>query len=296
MKFIRRLIKFIVPHGIVELRRKALFRKFPPSAAIPDPPPDRTRFHETRKRVLAIADTIDLTGGRGINGMDRNQVAEFLLARGVPDQHLIAGSIPTASLSFLHQQISTLVPSAVPVYALHIGNFVGVSLAYVAEACRQHHKNSLVVAIDPNVPHRGVSNPQEHVAALLCACGLQRNTMLIAGYSGVKSVSNDGVTFESYHPGLAFANESACEQTLLNLGKILPKTFHLAVVDGNHQASYLIEEIHQLKPLMRPGGIIVFDDVDANWNEIKDVFENLPQLGLITIATDGRIGIAQIAA
>lgn len=294
MKLILQFLKFMVPHGLVELRRKALFRNLPPPPAGPSSAPDRNQFHEERRRVIATVQQ-QAAAGTQIDGMNRDGVVAFLTARGIPKQHLIEGSIPAASLSFLQVQMAALVSESGPLFALHIGNFVGVSLAFLTATCRQRHSDSLVVGIDPNLPHRGISNPQAHVAALLAACGLQRNAMLIAGYSGVKSISNDGVTFEGYDPATAFANESACEQTLLNLQKFLTKTFHVAVMDGNHHAAYLVEEIRQLKPLMRPGGLIVLDDVDAYWSEIKAVFENLPQLGLTIIATDGRVGIARVS-
>jgi len=62
-----------------------------------------------------------------------------------------------------------------PQIALHIGNFVGISLAYLTCFLAEQHCDSLVVGVDPDVPHRGIRHPQEHVAALLTACGLENN-------------------------------------------------------------------------------------------------------------------------
>jgi predicted O-methyltransferase YrrM len=48
-----------------------------------------------------------------------------------------------------------------------------------------------------------------------------------------------------------------------------------------------------LLPMMKPGGLVVFDDVDTHWREIQEVFEQIDRFGMKAIATDGRLGIAQ---
>jgi hypothetical protein len=65
-----------------------------------------------------------------------------------------------------------------------------------------------------------------------------------AGYSGRKSVSNDGILFISengseYDPLSHFSDEQSCEDTLSNLAVLYEGRFDFAVMDGNHEAEYL---------------------------------------------------------
>lgn len=285
---LRQLLKAITPHGLVELRRRR-FQPPAPASAISE----RDRFHDERRQKIADATRRAPRHG-SIDGTNRSEVIKLLLSRGVPLHHLNEGSVPEASLAFLRTNVLQLLPASEPLLALHIGNFVGVSLAYVAATLKELHPESLTIAIDPNLPHRGVANPQEHVAVLLSACELQRSTLLIAGYSGKKSVSNDGVDFGGYDPAKTFAAEAACERTLGNLRQFLAKRSHLVMMDGNHEGKYLEAEILEVVPLMARGGLLVFDDVDEAWDEIRDVFKDVEKFGLKSIGTDGRIGIAQV--
>ena len=102
--------------------------------------------------------------------------------------------------------------------------------------------NSVVVSIDPNLPHRSIERPQDHVIAVLNHFGLQKNAMISVSYSGEKSVSNDGVEFNGYDPFASHASEQACKNALANLGILWPRRFDFAVMDGNHDASYLSKE------------------------------------------------------
>jgi hypothetical protein len=67
-------------------------------------------------------------------------------------------------------------------------------------------------------------------------------------------------------------------------------------MDGHHEASYLAGEIQTVLPLMRLGGFVILDDVDAAWAEIREVFSQIASFGLEPIGTDDRVGIAQLVA
>jgi hypothetical protein len=129
----------------------------------------------------------------------------------------------------------------------------------------------------------------------LTAAGLQRNSLIIAGYSGAKSISNDGVTFEGNDPSASFQKETACEETLASLAKICSSRFHFALIDGNHDAKYLESEIRNLKPLLHPPSLLVLDDVDEAWVELKAVFENIRDEDIEILGTDGRVGILRVS-
>ncbi len=286
MNALKQILKALTPHGLVEMRRRRIFREPHDESA------ERVRFHEKRREEILAAHA-SAASRRVIDAENRRDVFDFLTARGIPPHHVREGSVPEASLAFLREHVQGL-PDSRPLLGLHVGNFVGVSLAFLVAGLKKRHPGSLVIAIDPNLPHRGVNNPQEHVAALLSACGLQQSVLLVAGYSGAKSVSNDGVVFAGYDPAAQFANEAACENTLENLARLLPQQCDIALMDGNHEGPYLAAELARTIPLMRPGGLVVLDDVDSAWEEIRAVFEQAKAFGLEPIGADGRIGVARV--
>lgn len=279
-------VKAIIPHGLVEWRRTRLARK-----CAQDHDQAKTQFHKERyAKIASVRNTIN---GSRIHGCDYEAVIRFLIARGVPEFHLRDGSVTRESLEYIDQQILSQLPTDRPSYLLHIGNFVGVSLAYMAAAIMRQHKESQVVSVDPNIPHRGIANPQSHVAAILDACGLQHNTLVISGYSGKKSISNDGVNFGDYDPAREFKNEFACEDVIPQLERMIPHRFNVAMLDGNHEADYLVAELKDVRPLLAPNGFVVLDDVNENWSEIRDIYRHGIDFGYEPVGTDGRVGILQ---
>ena len=54
-----------------------------------------------------------------------------------------------------------------PLVALHVGNFLGVSLSHFVKYVCQRNEKSVVVSIDPNIQHQGVEFPQNHVISIL---------------------------------------------------------------------------------------------------------------------------------
>ena len=285
MSSFKKIIKGLAPYGLVQYRQEQVQKGILK---------EREKYHEDRQRIIKNASSSQ--SEKLIRGDNREEVFAFLQGRQLERDHLQVGSIPESSLGYIRDQAVALLDSGRPLVALHVGNFVGVSLAFLATALKDRHPNSIVVSIDPNLTHRGISNPQSHVSALMTACGLQQNVMIIAGYSGKKSISNDGVVIADYDPQKEFANEFACEDSLLNLKTLCPRTFDLVMIDGNHEGSYLTDEIQTVLPLMSPGGVLVLDDVDVtDWAEIADVFSNIEKLGLRAVGTDGRIGVAQLS-
>lgn len=287
MTKLKRILKAIAPYALVEMRCKALATRAEKATDVA-----RAAYHaERRQRIAAVeAAQLDVM----VEVRDYDQMIAFLMGRGLPQLHLREGSVPLQSLEFIRERAILQLDATRPLIALHIGNFVGVSLAFLAAALMQRHPDSLVVSIDPNLTHRGIANPQAHVSALLSACGLQSNVLIMAGYSGRKSISNDGVVFESYDPANEFSKEFACEESLRNIGQLCPRSFDFVFLDGNHEASYLLNEIKQVLPLLRKGGFVVLDDVDAAWAEIRDVFLKVASLGLEPVGADGRVGIARL--
>ena len=279
----RNILRFCTPYGIVEGRRR--------TRASPLKTSDRERFHAKRHELIAatapaVFSCIDF---------EYEQAVTFLVGRGLNEHHVREGSIPSASLKFVEARLLERYPTDQPLVALHIGNFVGISLAALTSIVTSINPNSLVMAVDPNLPHRGISSPQDHVMALLARVGLQRHVIPIVGYSLGKSVSNDGVNYDDmYDPAEGYGREFACENVIENIEMVFGRCVDMALVDGNHEASYLRSEIGAIGKVMRPGGVVILDDVDEAWVELKDVYTGLQVGGWLDLGTDGRVGLLQV--
>ncbi len=235
---VKKVLKWCAPHGLVEAGKKRTQDR--------ELTAQRTAYHEQRRERIQLAQSAaEARNGSQLDPLDYPALISYLEGRGIPEVHLVEGSIPDKSLNYLREKIVDSFCGVGPLYGLHIGNFVGVSLAYFSGVLKSIHPQSLVVAIDPNLTHRTVANPQAHVAALLSACGLQENVLMIAGYSGKKSISNDGVVFPGYDPGRQYADEHGCENCIASLERIAGGFCHVALMDGNHEASYLRSEIER---------------------------------------------------
>jgi Methyltransferase domain len=179
-----------------------------------------------------------------------------------------------------------------------VGNFLGVSLSHFVKYVCQRNEKSVVVSIDPNIQHQGVESPQNHVISILNHFGLQKNAIICVGYSINKTLSNDGIAFvgengTEYDPYSRFRSEQSCEDTLSNLCASSEERFDFAVVDGN-QGDHLRRETAILRRLIRPGGILILDDVSDSWSEIKAEYETLRSTGgWRAVAADGRVGLLQ---
>ena len=163
---------------------------------------------------------------------------------------------------------------------------------------RQRNEKSVVVSIDPDLTHRGIEHPQKHVIAILNHFGLQGNAMICVGYSTSKSISNDGTAFmgengSEYDPYARFESEQSCEDALSNFCALSEGKFDFAVLDGNHEGSYLQRETAVVRRLLKPNGILILDDVNEAWAEIKAEFDNLSSKGWRLVAADGRVGVLQ---
>jgi hypothetical protein len=283
------IIRAATPVGLLELRRSVLSRRS--HVALATELSASTKWHNERNlRIKAVATA---TRRRRINADCYEDMVSYLVEQGIPEVQIREGSIPFESLQFINDTVFATLDASKPSATLHLGNFVGVSLAYFTNRVATLSPGSVVVAVDPNIPHRAIDNPQAYVTKLLSICGLERNVILITGYSMEKNISSDGVVFEDYDPVKNYEKEASCENVLNSMTRFFENTFDVACLDGNHEASYLEREVKQIIPLMREGGWIIFDDVDDNWTEIRDAFRRISKFGLESMATDGRVGIAR---
>jgi hypothetical protein len=272
-------VKYVMPHGLVQ---------------------QILRSQVVRRRLAAAHNDAHASVARQQVPYSYSAAIEFHSARGLPRGHLIGGSMPESTLAFCSKSLDDLIPTAgdKPLVGLHIGNFLGVSLSHFTNYVRQRNDKSVIVSIDPNLTHQGIEYPQKHAIAVLNHFGLQRNAIVCVGYSINKTLSNDGIAFVGqngveYDPYSGFQTEQSCEDTLSNLCAFSEGKFDFAVVDGNHEGSHLRREAALLRRLLRPGGILILDDVSEAWTEIKAEFDDLRSKGWRAVAADGRVGLLQ---
>jgi Methyltransferase domain len=282
----RRLLRFCTPHGLVEMRRATLSKR---RGSAGDG--RREHFHDKRHEVIAEALQPQRSARPVAPQFEFEAGIRFLVSRGLDEMQIREGSIPEHSLDFIAATIAALEWQDRAIVGLHIGNFVGLSLAAFITMLNAIHAESLVIAIDPNVPHRGIISPQDHVLALLSHFQLQCDAIVVAGYSGRKSVSNDGTIFEGYDPAQHFSREAACENVIANFSATFGRCVDIAVIDGNHEALYLQREIAEIGLVLRPGGVLVLDDVDRSWAELRRVYLSLPAATWQDLGSDGRVGL-----
>lgn len=281
---VKNSIRYLIPFGIVDARRTNHTKKLVA---------ERNNFHQLRREQIAKA--ISQTSASAVTKVpEYTELINFLINRGLPSEHVTDGSIPESSLNFIVSEIVGALPTkpAGGYRGLHVGNFIGVSLATVTGALAAIDELSVMVSIDPNLTHRDIAHPQDHVLAMLSHFNLQKHSLVIAGYSGSKSISNDGVRFAEYDPASAFSSEAACEESLTSLASIAAGKFHLALVDGNHEGAYVARELENLAPLLADGAVLILDDVNQAWDEIALLFSSLDRYGFEARSTDGRVGLA----
>lgn len=215
---------------------------------------------------------------------DYERTVELLKQLGLDEADIRFGSILEHHLDFIRRTVNDHL--AGPLTGLHIGNFVGLSLAGFAEAIRKVDPDSTVVAIDPNVRTAGIDNPQQHVIRVLEEYDLLSSVVLVSSYSFEPTPLSGAPPVDS----LPASGTNALPQ-LARLGV----RFDVALIDGNHSGSTVSQELAWLRERMRPGGVVFLDAVTDAWVEIRDIFNSAAdgQSGFTAIGHDGRIGALQ---
>ena len=251
-----------------------------------------------RDRVLAMRDRRLATGrvalaGRAGATFSVEESVRFLAARGLDADQVRDGSVPQASLDYAGSLVASEMPRDRPLLALHIGNFVGVSLAYLSALLNDLHPGSRVVSIDPNVVHRGVPDPASHVFALLDHFGLLAGNLVITGYTLEQNVNEE----YELDPVVSYEDERRPEYVLRSLAAWTGRPFDLVFIDGNHDGRYLEREIAELRELLRPSGLFVLDDVDeVAWRMVAGIFDRLAaEEAFEELGRDGRLGILRMS-
>jgi len=272
MSWLIEALKPLVPYGLAR-RRRVREQENDKARVIQQRVLDRARKREEFRGLAEPANRSPFEYHRALALLDE---------LGIDPIQTREGSIPAASLEFLRRYLGRL-GGEEPVIALHIGNFLGISLAFMASAVAVLHSESKIVSIDPNVAHRGIVRPLQAVQTLLSHFGLEDRVAILTGYSLEKNVSSA--------PRSEWRNENACTYQLDLLAKLAASKFDLCLIDGNHDPDYLRRELEVVRQLLRPGGLLVLDDVDQWWPEVQAVYAAIAPDKFKKLGADGRIGV-----
>ncbi len=217
------------------------------------------------------------------------EAIRFLVSRGLTETSVRAASMPEESLEYIAEIVTDRLPYDRPVRALHVGNFVGVSLCYLSCLVLDRHADSVVVSIDPNIAHRWIGDAQGHVIALLHHFGLLSNSLIIPGYTLERMPEIRTNTLNANYP-------LACENVIASLARVCGQQFDLVLLDGNHEEDNLAREFDALRSLLAEHSVVIFDDVGtAGWPGVGKVFGRvLGEHGFVELGHDGRVGILQL--
>lgn len=274
-KKLKQLLKYIIPYNFVVLwtaksRRNRTWKTV-----------EKKLLEQGALRTIEAQDTEPFNYDKAVNYLVEQKCADAYT--------IMEGSIPEASLDFCVPFICELYQGR-PLLGIHVGNFVGLSLAFFANLTRTLHSDSRLVSIDPNIRHRGVANPLNTVIGLLNRFGLQDNCLILTGYSlevnpYVEKQAGNNPLISAFDQGLS------CAQQLQGLAMISPASYEFFVIDGNHLGSYLTREIASADRLLKPGGLLILDDITPYWGDIQEVYETIDPTRYHKLGSDGRVGI-----
>lgn len=224
--------------------------------------------HKAERDANQLEETV-LENDRKTISVDYNAITHFFMETfNIEESHVLGGSIPQENCDRIIQAIVKNY-STNRITGLNIGNFLGVAFTYILSNMVQNNNQSTFVSVDPNIPHRGISDLETKFISCLHEYNLQDNSLIINGYSLRKNTSNDGVIFDNYDPKEAFDLEKGCTGVLDKLTQLGKNNFQFVILDGNHHSEYLQQELERCTSLLAPNGILFLDDIDKNWKLLK---------------------------
>jgi hypothetical protein len=243
-----------------------------------------------------VAGLLQRAPARRSTPFDYETAVRVLAQRGLDEHAVRLGTIPQESLDFVRAIVTGRLSHERPLRALHIGNFVGISLAALTAAVLDVHDESVVFSVDPNIPHLGIADPQTHTLALLSHFGLQAANVVICGYTLDKTPGTDGLPIEGYDAAAAWDAEAAGENVLPNLERS-GIAFDLALLDGSHIGAYARRELAAIGRVVRSGGLVILDDVSESWTELLELFAEAAAgdaSPFEQVDYDGRVGVLRV--
>ncbi len=202
---------------------------------------------------------------------------DYLIGLGIPEPKTREWSMPKSDLELCTAALREHLDTTGPLTGIQVGNCFGVSLAWFANFIRSVDPESVLISVDPNYTIGGLyDNPQRTVIQLLQHFGLQKSNLMVTGYSLNRNEEN-------WQP--------SCENLLPNLARIGVTQADFVLLDGWHDFDYTVREFREVAPLLRPGGVILVDDVE-HLEGVRKAFDVVCNDGIfVNHGTPGRIGI-----
>ncbi|MBV8441442.1 MAG: class I SAM-dependent methyltransferase [Hyphomicrobiales bacterium] len=178
----------------------------------------------------------------------REAYVPILKKNGVDSKEFFWGSIKDADAEMLYQ----LVLDRKPKVAYQIGTFVGYSALVIADALRANG-GGILLAVDPEVPHRTFVNPVDVAREMAKARGLDKYIRFERGWHCV--VSGDYISM-----GLKRRIPIVGAQVLDSVRK---QGVDLAFIDGDHSTASTLADFLLLRDYLNVNGIAVFHDAQS---------------------------------
>lgn len=199
-----------------------------------------------------------------------DEIRLYLLSLGLDPEHVERGGMKLRDLEIIEDRLRRL---QAPIRGIHVGNFLGFSLCYIAQVLKDISRNSLIFAIDPDIPCRGIERPADVVTKVLQKFDVEDMVIRITGFSLDKNLSNDGYNYTgTYAPEDHYDEELAPRLQLRNLRRLGELQWDFVLLDGNHNGAYLRNEIETCFEMIRCGGYYFIDDVFGSWPEVEETF------------------------
>lgn len=173
---------------------------------------------------------------------------QLIISFKLPLEEFIGGSIKREEASLLYN----LVIQEKPKNVLQVGTFLGFSTLIIAEALK-HNGEGKIFAIDPEIPHRKISNPVDIARKACTERGLSDRIEFISGwFSNVPYWSDKKISREVVGPSLIHQ---------IN-------TLDFIFIDGDHSIMSAISDFALVASSLRINGICTIHDVCSH-NSVK---------------------------
>lgn len=203
---------------------------------------------------------------------------QFLVGLGLQDTVIRKWSMPEEALEACGEALKKRLSLDKPLKSIQVGNCFGASLAWFSNFICTAHPDSLMISVDPNYSMGGVAHhPQRLVTKLLSHFGLQKNNLMVTGYSLDKNEDHW---------------QASCEELLPNFARMGINDADFILLDGWHDRDYTLREVRACAPLLKPGGLILVDDVNAP--EVREAVDEACADGsFINLGMPSRIAIVE---
>ncbi len=167
---------------------------------------------------------------------------------GIQPDDFFWGSIKNQEAEMLYQ----LVRERKPALAYQVGTFAGYSALVIAHALRANDKG-LLIATDPEVPHRSFVNPVDVARRAAETQGVSEFLRFERGWHSA--------TLGDY-TGMGLKREIPVVGPAL-LESVRDQGIDFAFIDGDHSTTCTLSDFMTLKDYLNVGGVVVFHDVHS---------------------------------